>query len=107
MSTPRVNNLGQFYTNLGKTANKHMNSISNFIKENTPKNLNSLLPIGSNTKTNINTPNLISTTSKPFNEWFYPLTLFIVVTIITILIILKFKDQISAGFNNIGSYSRF
>jgi len=110
MSTPRINNLGQFYTNLGKTANKHMNSISNFIKENTPKNLNNILPIGTNTNTKTNTLNIISpnlsTTSKPFNEWFYPLILFIVVTIITIVIIMKFKDQISAGFNNIGQKIR-
>jgi hypothetical protein len=102
-ATPRVNNLGQFYTNLGQTANKHFNSISNFIKENTPTNLNSLLPLGNNTKT----PNVkINTNGKPFNEWFYPLIIFIVVTLITVAIIIKFQDKISAGFNNIGQKIR-
>ena len=110
MSTsPRVNNVGQFYTNLGKTANEHFNSITNFIKENTPKNLNSILPLGNNIKTpntNIKTPNIINATPKPFNEWFYPLIVFIIVTVLTIVIIVKFQDKISTGFNNIGQKIR-
>jgi len=104
-TTPKVNNLGQFYTNLGKSANKHINTITNFVKENTPRNLNSLLPL---TNTNTKTPSLITanTTSRPFNQWFYPLFLFILVTIITIVIIIKYKDQVVAGFNNLGQTIR-
>ena len=106
-NTPKVNNLGQFYTNLGKTANQHYNSVTNFIKENTPKNLNSILPLGN---TNIKTASPVNSnftnTSKPFNQWVYPLFLFIGITIVTIIIMLKFKDQISAGFMNLGQKIR-
>jgi hypothetical protein len=101
MSTPRVNNLGQFYTNLGKTANQHINSVSNFIKENTPKNLNSLLPLrNTKTPTPLST-SILSSNSKPFNDWFFPLVIFIIITLLTIVIFLKFKDKISTGLYNL------
>jgi hypothetical protein len=71
--TPKNNNLGVFYTNIGKNVNKGLNMVNEGISDvinnasetitnikntvvNTPKNISSLLPFKTNIKSNVNTP---------------------------------------------------
>ena len=44
MSNQQKNNMGQFYTNLSKTANSASNTLKNIVS-NTPKTFNSLIPL--------------------------------------------------------------
>lgn len=126
--TPKNNNLGVFYTNLGKNINKGLNQASetitnvtnnisnavNNVVTNTPKVLNetitSLLPFESNVKANVKTPNVniktpnVSSTSSNTGTsytWALPILVFIVVAVIFIVIFVKFQDKINAGINNI------
>ena len=150
-----TNNLGTFYTNLGKTVNTHVNNVSkaannvvnsvsktsnvvanattnalNSASNSASKTLNSLVPLTANKKNdslfnlfknqtkntstaNTNTnkisatnTNLLNATPKPINEWAWPIVLFLIVTGLTIVILVKFKTQISAGINNIGQKIR-
>ena len=91
-ATQQKNNLGQFYTNLGKTMNT--------IKNNT-KNVSSIIPLS-----NITTANVQNNVPKTFNKWFWPLIIFISIAIVTILLLLKFKNEIETGINNLGQKIR-
>ena len=129
--TPKNNNLGVFYTNLGKNMNKGLNMVNEGINDvinnvaNTPKNisdnLSSLLPFKTNIKANVNTNaansgnsgnsgnspknNLgnASNTSTNTNGYgfVFPVLLFIIVAAIFIAIFINFEDKITAGINNI------
>jgi len=133
-----TNNLGTFYTNLGKTLNTHVNNVSkaansvanattnalNSASNSASKTLNSLVPLTANKKNNslsnlfknqtkntstantITSTNLLNGTPKPLNEWAWPIILFLIITGITIVILVTFKTQISAGLNNIGQKIR-
>ena len=123
--SPKNKNLGVFYTNLGNSINKGINTVTNNINKglnsvanNVNKGLNnftnsnnnsktmnnnitSLLPFKSNNtniKNNTNTNNI---TNIKKNEWVLPLLVFIVVATVFIVIFVKFQDKISAGINNI------
>jgi len=133
------NNLGTFYTNLGKTVNSGVNSVSkaansvansvsntfeqasnglNTMGNSASKTFNSLIPLTTNKKNNslfglfenqtknTSTPNIINSIPKPVNTWAWPLILFLIITSLTIVILVKFKDQISAGVHNIGQKIR-
>ena len=128
-NTPK-SNLGEFYTNLTKTANNGMNSLMkstnsavnsavNAIK-NTPQTINSLLPLSNNGKknnslfgilgnNNIKTPNTPVNTSNVANTgqgWVWPVLLFIIISVLTIVIIVRYKDKIIAGIHNINQKIR-
>jgi hypothetical protein len=108
-STKTANNLGTFYTNLGKTTNQAITNVKNSLK-----NVNSLIPFNSNSKSSSNSffsgmspaaSNGVSTNSgKSGLAW--PLIIFILVSILFIVIFIKFKDQIMAGINNLGQTIR-
>uniref|UniRef100_A0A6C0D6Z6 Link domain-containing protein n=1 Tax=viral metagenome TaxID=1070528 RepID=A0A6C0D6Z6_9ZZZZ len=107
-SQKTVNNLGTFYTNLGKTTNQAINNVKNSLK-----NVNSLIPLN-NSKTSNNgffsglSPAAATANSansgKTRLAW--PLIIFILVSILFVVIFLKFKDQITAAINNLGQKIR-
>ena len=107
-SQKTVNNLGTFYTNLGKTTNQAITNVKNSLK-----NMNSLIPFN-NSKTSNNgffsnlAPSAsaanLANSGKPKFAW--PLIIFILVVILFIVIFIKFKDQIVAGINNLGQKIR-
>ena len=146
-----TNNLGTFYTNLGKTVNTHVNNVSkaansvvnslsnattnalNSASNSASKTLNSLVPLTANKKNNsllnlfknqtkntstantstANTDKISATNTdllngnpKPINEWVWPIILFLIITGLAIVILVKFKPQISAGLHNIGQKIR-
>lgn len=112
-SQKTVNNLGTFYTNLGKTTNQAITNVKNSLKS-----MNSLIPFNnSNTKSSnsgffsgLSLPpasvssNAATNTGKYKFAW--PLIIFILISILFIVIFLKFKDQITAGINNLGQKIR-
>lgn len=127
-------NLGEFYTNLTKTANNGLNSLiksTNSVVnsavnsainavQNTPQTINSLLPLSNNVKknnslfgllgnNNIKTPNTstnvnINTATSSVLVW--PILIFITIAILTIVIFVVFKDKIVAGINNLNQQIR-
>uniref|UniRef100_A0A6C0IER8 Link domain-containing protein n=1 Tax=viral metagenome TaxID=1070528 RepID=A0A6C0IER8_9ZZZZ len=124
--SPKNNNLGTFYTNLGNSVNKGLeninkglNSIGNNVNKGlnsvnkglnsignnskaTNENISSLLPFKTNTANNVkNVSNNGNVTNITTNEWIAPLLIFIVVATVFIVIFVKFQDKISAGINNI------
>lgn len=110
MSNQQKNNLGQFYTNLSKTANSAANTLKNIIK-NTPNTVNSLIPLTNSTKSNVNIPRASNNSIVPATnsknssittKLAWPIAVFVVIAIISIFILLKFKNQIQIGLNNIG-----
>ena len=119
MSNQQKNDLGQFYTNLSKTVNSATNTLKNIVS-NTPKTLNSLIPltnIKKNSASNFSLRNVapmtntLSTASTPTNSktgittgW--PVLVFVLIAVISIFILLKFKTQIEVGLNNIGQKIR-
>lgn len=119
----KSNNLGVFYTNIGKNVNKGidavnkgfenmnkgLNNITNVVA-NTPKtiteNISSLLPFKANTNTaNVkavnNAVNNVVKNTGSSNMWIAPVLVFIVIAIIFIVVFVKFQDKINAGINNI------
>ena len=114
MSNQQKNNLGQFYTNLSKTANSAANTLKNIIK-NTPNTVNSLIPLTNSTKSNVNIPRVSNNSIVPATnsknssittKFAWPIAVFVVIAIISIFILLKFKNQIQIGLNNIGDKIR-
>lgn len=128
--SPKNNNLGTFYTNLGNTVNKGLenvnkglNSIGNNVNKSlntfgnnfnkglnnfvnnskaTNENISSLLPFKTNTVNNVNNvKNASNVTNVTNNQWVLPLLVFIVVATVFIVIFVKFQDKINAGINNI------
>jgi hypothetical protein len=130
-NTPK-NSLGEFYTNLTKTANNGLNSLMKSTNsvvnsamnavQNTPQTINSLLPLSNNSKKNnslfgllgnnntTKTPNISVNTknSNSADAWGYawPILIFITIAILSIVIIVRYKDQIVAGINNINQKIR-
>jgi hypothetical protein len=126
-NTPK-NSLGEFYTNLTKTANNGLNSLMKSTNsainavQNTPQTINSLLPLSNNTKknnslfgilgnNNIKTPNTpinnsTTSNSSASSKYFWPVLLFIVIAVLTIVIVVRFRDRILAGINNINQTIR-
>jgi len=109
-TTKSVNNLGTFYTNLGKTATNVKNSLKNAI-QNSPKTINSMMPALPNTSSGVSyfsglNPTYASNSGKSSRDWVWPLLIFITITFICIVIIVRYKDQISAGLENIGQMIR-
>jgi hypothetical protein len=125
-NTPK-NSLGEFYTNLTKTANNGLNSLMKSTNsainavQNTPQTINSLLPLSNNTKknnlfgilgnNNIKTPNTpinnsTTSNSSASSKYFWPVLLFIVIAVLTIVIVVRFRDRILAGINNINQKIR-
>ena len=107
-SQKTVNNLGTFYTNLGKTTNQAIIRIKNSLKS-----VNSLLPLNSNSKSNSGffsglAPAVAnsSTNSSSKTKFAWPVIAFIVTAILFIVIFIKFKDQITTGINNLGQKIR-
>lgn len=107
-SQKTVNNLGTFYTNLGKTTNQAFNGIKNSLKS-----MNSLLPLNSNSKNNSGFFSGLapaaansSTNASTKNKLAWPVVAFIVTAILFIVIFVKFKDQITTGINNLGQKIR-
>jgi hypothetical protein len=127
-------NLGEFYTNLTKTANSGMNSLlkstnyavnsainsaSNTIR-NTPQTINSLLPLSNSAKKNNSLFGLLGNNStKPPNisvnnssstysisGWVWPVLIFIVIATLTVVIMVLYKDKIMAGIHNINQKIR-
>ena len=124
--TPKNNNLGVFYTNIGKNMNKGLNIVNEGINSvinnvaKTPKNISdnfsSLLPFKTNVKANVNS-NVNSNSAKNIIEsvsntnstntngattgWLIPVLIFIIVAAIFIAIFINFEDKITAGINNI------
>jgi hypothetical protein len=114
MSNQQKNNLGQFYTNLSKTANSAANTLKNIIK-NTPNTVNSLIPLTNSTKRNVNIPSVSSNSIVPVansksssitTKLAWPIAVFVVIAIISIFILLKYKTQIEVGLNIIGDKIR-
>lgn len=114
MSNQQKNNLGQFYTNLSKTANSAANTLKNIIK-NTPNTVNSLIPLTNSTKKNVNIPSVSSNSIVPVTnsknssittKFAWPIAVFVVIGIISIFILIKFKTEIEVGLNNIGDKIR-
>jgi len=124
------NSLGVFYTNIGKSVNKGLDSLNKGLNEvaektsevitnaanslkNTPKNisenLSSLLPFKTDVTVNSNvgkapnistTPNVAKDAEGAYN-WVVPLLVFIVIAVIFIVIFVKYQDKINAGIHNI------
>lgn len=137
MATNTPNSLGEFYTNLTKTANSGLNSLVkstnstlnsavNAIR-NSPQTINSLLPLSNNAKKNnslfgilgnnslktANTSTNVSNASvnsygelSSYKEFFIPVLIFLTISVVTIILIVRFKDQIIAGINNINQTIR-
>ena len=121
MTTPKpVNNLGTFYTNLGKTATQQINSVAKSVNtaatnvknslknivQNSPKTINSMLPAKTNSSSGIGffsglapaSANAATATNseKPFHKWGWPLVLFIIITTLCIIIFFKYKEKIKS-----------
>ena len=121
-----MNNLGTFYTNLGKTANKHLNSVVdsankgfnsvlnstnthlNSVTNSANKGLNSVLSSTNNSLSNVhNSLRNIATNVTPvksasfLSTFTFPIVLFIAITAVAIYLIVTNKDKISASFNNL------
>lgn len=112
MSNQQKNDLGQFYTNLSKTVNSATNTLKNIVT-NTPKTFNSLIPLTNFKKnslsnispmTNILPSTLTNTNNATTFGW--PILVFVLIAVISIFILLKFKTQIEVGLNNIGQKIR-
>ena len=112
MSNQQKNDLGQFYTNLSKTVNSTTNTLKNIVT-NTPKTFNSLIPLTNGKKNS--TFNSVSNTipaavngknSKLSTKVGWPVLVFVLIAVISIFILLKFKTQIEVGLNNIGQKIR-
>ena len=122
------NNLGTFYTNLGKTANQHLNSIAKStndtvnslssslsnIAKNTPRAINSLLPPNSSKNNNLSflsalSPASASNSSNSLKSSapasggnvIWPILLFIIITVLFISIYMKNKETINNSVSNI------
>lgn len=128
-NTPK-SNLGEFYTNLTKTANDGLNSLIKSTNsavnsainavQNTPQTINSLLPLSNNIKknnslfgllgnNNIKTPNVstnISANVSTASSWMWPVLIFITIAVLTIVILVRYKDKIVAGINNLNQKIR-
>lgn len=112
MSNQQKNNLGQFYTNLSKTVNSASNTLKEVVS-NTPKTFNSLIPL-TNVKKNSITNSVSDTISTAVNSkngkigkkvgW--PVLVFVLIAVISLFILIKFKTQIEISFNNIGQKIR-
>ena len=114
--SPKNNNLGTFYTNLGNSVNKGieninkgLNSIGNNVNKGlnsvnkglnsignnskaTNENISSLLPFKTNTANNVkNVSNNGNVTNITTNEWIAPLLIFIVVATVFIVIFVIIK----------------
>jgi len=120
-STKQNNNLGDFYTNLGKTANTQLNSI--YKATNTAVNnvRNTISGISNNTPNTVKTNSIFNFFSKKNNVipntsnnsvntgamvYAWPIFLFIIITVLTIVIVVRYKDKIMAGLNNINQRIR-
>jgi len=97
------NSASKALNTMGNSASKTLNSL---VPLTTNKRNNSLFGLFENQTKNTTTPNLINTTPKSANEWAWPLVLFLIIASLTIVILVKFKDQISAGIHNIGQKIR-
>ena len=128
-NTPK-SNLGEFYTNLTKTANDGLNSLIKSTNsavnsainavQNTPQTINSLLPLSNNIKknnslfgllgnNNIKTPNVttnVSANVSTASSWVWPTLIFITIAVLTIVILVRYKDKIVAGINNLNQKIR-
>ena len=119
-----ASNLGEFYTNLTKSANNGLNSLIKStnsavnsavnsainVVENTPQTINSLLPLTNNSKknnslfgllgnNNIKTPNISTNTNITSNSglssaWVWPIFIFMIIAVLTIVLCVVFKDKI-------------
>ena len=114
MSNQQKNNLGQFYTNLSKTVNSATNTLKNIVT-NTPKTFNSLIPLTNSKKNSLSNvspmtniiPSLTnSTNNKLSTKVGWPVLVFVLIAVISIFILLKFKTQIEVGLNNIAKKIR-
>ena len=131
-----ASNLGEFYTNLTKSANNGLNSLIKStnsavnsavnsainVVENTPQTINSLLPLTNNSKknnslfgllgnNNIKTPNISTNTNITSNSglssaWVWPIFIFMIIAVLTIVLCVVFKDKIVAGINNLNQKIR-
>ena len=129
-NTPK-NSLGEFYTNLTKTANSGMNSLINSTNyavnsamntiKNTPQTINSLLPLSNTPKNNsvfgilgnnnIKTPNTntsinVNNSSSISYSWVWPVMIFIIFAVVSIAIIARYKDTIVASIHNLNQRIR-
>lgn len=126
-NTPKTN-LGEFYTNLTRSANDQLNTLVkstgsvlnsavNAVR-NTPQTINSLLPLTNSAKKNnslfgffgsntskVATP-VANNTSYTASKFAWPVFIFITISILTIVLIVKYKDKILAGIHNINQKIR-
>ena len=115
-------NITKSANSLLKSANTGINNMKNSLSDainSTPDTINSMLPLSSNSNANKNSlfglfgsnsiKNVKANTPAPthtVNKWIWPIFLFMAIAIVTIVIMVLYKDKIMAGIYNINQRIR-